>query len=236
MANFMDFTTANPSINLILIDESGSMEDHKKQIKTAVREYQKKFWDFPEADSIAVSICFFNDDIEYGEFKSAKKLKDIRYAPRLGTALNYAIVQCSEYLTNYMEEIQKNKKISPIASFIVFSDGMPYGDRYSEEDGNEAIDLLNKLGVNTIFVPFGEAIESGYGEKKGFKIIKKLETGSDAVEFFSEELSQFSIEQSKFHTAIGSKFFSETVNSKSDDSSDYSNLTAQALDKKWWDF
>ncbi len=237
MANYMNFTTSNPTINLIVIDESGSMEDYDEQIKRGLEKYRKKFLNYPEAGSIAVAVGCFDDDVKFGEFKAVKEMDIPDYHPYDGgTALNYAIVKFSEYLRSYMKEVERETKTTPIASFIFFSDGKPCNDCYSEKKGDEAIELLNRLKVNTIFVPFGEDISEEYGREKGFTCIEKIDTGDEAEEFFAEKLSSFSIEQSKSRIPIGENFFSKAEGEESS-SSDYSNTAKQALeDDAWWNF
>ena len=237
MANYMKFTTSNPTINLIVIDESRSMKDYDEQIKRGLEKYRKKFLNYPEAGSIAVAVCCFDDDVRFGEFKAVKEMDIPDYHPYDGgTALNYAIVEFSESLRKYMKEVERKTKTTPIASFIFFSDGKPYYDRCSEKKGNEAIELLNRLNVNTIFVPFGEGISEEYGREKGFTCIEKIDTGDEAEEFFAEKLSDFSIQQSKIKMPIGEDFFSKAKGEESS-SSDYSNTAKQALeDDAWWNF
>ena len=235
MSNYMDFTSTNPNVNVILVDKSGSMSGDRERVLKGLEGYRRNFLEFPEAGSIAVSICTFSDYVELGDFNQVREMERISYHPNGGTALNYAIITAANHLVKYMEEIEKVKKCSPVASFIVFSDGEPCGDKNSDEEGEAAIDELNFLGVNTIFVPFGKAIKEEYGAKKGFKATRQIGTGEEAVEFFAEELSRFSKEQSKLNVGIGQEFFSKTGESKTGNSSNYSNTANQALKKDaWW--
>ena len=60
MANYMGFTTDNINIFIFVIDASGSMEDNEDEVERGLKKFSKSFEKFPEANSIAVSICQFN--------------------------------------------------------------------------------------------------------------------------------------------------------------------------------
>lgn len=231
MANFFGFSSDKADVYTLLIDGSGSMADDTRGVRTGLESFGRNFDNFSEANSIVVSKSVFRDEnVAIGDFRPIGEFNTDYYADG-GTPLYYAIVKAAEHLKKYMEEIARNTGFNPRATFVVFSDG---GDN---ESGNykkrafHAIEELNCAGVTTVFVAFGDAIRSDFGEKMGFQSTKDVNDREMVVEFF-EELSHSCKEQSKSLKALGSNFFSKAVNNSS--SAGYSNSTAQALEDEDW--
>ena len=61
MSNYMNFSSDNINIFMMLFDESHSMEDDTDSVRTGWKMFQKSFNNFPEANSIAVSLSKFSD-------------------------------------------------------------------------------------------------------------------------------------------------------------------------------
>lgn len=215
MSNYMDFSSDKVNVFLILLDSSGSMENDSSNVKTGLKMYQKSFENFPEVNSIAVSICRFADKVNLSEFTHIKDM-DLSYCAYGGTALHYAIVKAKDYLKEYEREITEKLGVAPRITFILFSDGEPTGDHMSEKDGKNAIEEMNYAGYTTVFVAFGSAIRSDFGKRLGFISTKDIRNREDAVEFFGVELSKSCKEQSRSLRSLGSNFFSQATDAKSE--------------------
>lgn len=231
MSNFMNFSSDKANIFLILLDESGSMEDDERNVKAGLRMYQKSFENFAEANSIAISICRFSDRLKLGEFKQVNNL-DISYSTNGTTALNYSIVKSAQYLKEYIQDVTDTKKIVPGATFIVFSDGKPCDDLMSWSDGKRAIEQLNYAGITTVFVAFGEGIDSGYGKRMEFMSTVDVRDRDTLVNFLGVELSKSCKEQSMSAKSLGANFFSQAANNTKSEA--YSKMAAQALEDTSW--
>lgn len=231
MANFFDFSSDTINIFIILLDSSGSMEDDERNVKRGMKDFIVSFENFPEANSVAVSISRFNDDFYPGEFRLVKDL-DIRYSTNGRTALFYSIVKASEYLNNYVREVTERKKCPPRVTFICFSDGEPCGDMMSESDARRAIEDLNYSGATTVFVAFGNAINSEFGKRLGFMSTTDVTSSEVLEEFLGEKLSESCKEQSRSLKALGENFFSQAVDGNK--SEGYSQTTMQALEDDEW--
>ena len=230
MSNYMNFSSDNINIFMMLFDESHSMEDDTDSVRTGWKMFQKSFNNFPEANSIAVSLSKFSDSFYPEEFHSIENLK-FRYYPDGATALYYSIVMGAEYLTNYINSVTERKGVIPKATFIVFSDGEPYNDKAKRADAQTAIQNLNYAGITTVFVAFGKSISSRFGEEMGFVSTIDVKNRTDLVNFLGVELSKSCKEQSKSMKALGANFFSQANNSQS---TGYSQKTEQALEDLSW--
>jgi len=231
MSNFMDFSTDKVDAFLMLIDKSGSMRDDESSVREGLRMYQKSFENFSEVNSIAVSVCRFADDFYSDEFKHVSNL-NLSYGTGGGTALYYSIYHGAKYLTRYINEVTEAKGIVPRATFIVFSDGEPCGDRMSRGDAKKAIEDLNYAGVTTVFVAFGESIHSDFGKNMGFMSVIDVTDRDTLVNFLGVELSKSCKEQSKSMKSLGANFFSQAVGTT--ESERFSQATTQALEDTDW--
>lgn len=231
MSNFMNFSSDKANIFLILLDESSSMRDDERNVKAGLEMYKKSFENFSEANSIAISICRFADEVRLSEFKRVNDI-NISYSTNGYTALNYSIVKSAKYLEDYVQEVTKSKKIVPRATFIVFSDGMPCQDRMSCKDGKRAIEQLNYAGITTVFVAFGEGIDSEFGKNMGFMSTIDVRDRDTLVNFLGVELSKSCKEQSMSMKSLGANFFSQAVNNTKSET--YSQTAAQALEDTSW--
>ena len=229
--NFFNFSTDKNSIFLLLIDVSGSMSDSENDIRKGIQSFIDSFENFPEKNSISVSLCKFDSDFYKDEFKRIDDLC-IGELPFDGaTALYYSICKGAKILQNYIDEVVETKKILPNATFIVFSDGEPCRDPGNRSDAKKAIRGLNNAGITTAFVAFGEAISSKFGDNLGFMSTIDVNERSKLVEFLGEDLSQSVKRQSKSLKSLGSNFFSKTTQSNSEK---YSAKTQQALEDDDW--
>lgn len=230
--NFIDFSSDKVDIYLILVDNSGSMENEEGKVKRGLKRYKQEFENFPERGSIAVSISMFSDSFKPSPFRRIDEM-DTGYYTGGMTALHYSIVKGIQFLQSYIEEIIDKKGYTPNAFFILLSDGHPCQDSMTFEDAKKEIEKANFAGITTIFVAFGDAISSKYGEEIGFMVTKDVDD-RDAFEDFCEELSESCKEQSKSLKALGKDFFSKATRDQS--SSEYSNKAGQSLeDDSWFD-
>ena len=231
MANFYDFSSDNINIIIFIIDKSGSMENDEDNVREGLSAYKKSFENFPEANSIAISVCKFNGVFEPGDFQKVTKF-DTSYSAWGGTALYYSILQGEQHLNNYVEEVTRRTGCIPRVTFILLSDGEA-GDRsVTWEDAKDAIERLNLAGVTTAFIAFGSAIESEFGKNLGFMATIDVKDRETLVNFLGVELSKSCKEQSKSLKALGANFFSKAVDSSK--SEGYSQTTKQALDDDEW--
>lgn len=231
MANFYDFSSDKINIFLILLDSSNSMSGDSNNVSNGLKAFKESFNDFYLANSIAVSVCRFNRDFFYGEFRPVKEM-DTRYATGGATALNYAIVTAQNYLFSYVHEVVERTGIIPKVTFVCFSDGEPYNDRMSSSCGKAAIEKMNYSRVTTAFAAFGGEISSQYGKDMGFMATVDVTKRSDLLNFLGVELSNSCKEQSQSLKTLGSSFFSRTV--EKSESQGYSQTTAQALEDNSW--
>lgn len=231
MENFMDFSSDRVNVFFMLIDSSGSMEDDASNVRKGLEMYKRSFQNFPESNSIAVSISKFDDSFYPADFRPITDL-DISYHAGGATALHYSIVQGAKRLKEYMQEITAQKGIVPRGTFIIFSDGVPCNDPFTMKDGKRAIEELNLAGVTTVFVAFGEAITSNFGKELGCMSTIDVTNREKLVNFLGVELSKSCKEQSKSMKSLGANFFSQAAgNNKSEG---YSQTTAQVLEDTAW--
>jgi len=168
---------------------------------------------------------------EPDEFKRVNECK-LEYCANGATALYYSICEGAKYLKHYISEVTRRTECIPRATFIVFSDGEPCHDRMYESDAQNAISDLNYAGVTTVFVAFGNAIQSEFGKRLGFQSTLDVDNRETLVNFLGIELSKSCKEQSKSLKALGSNFFSQAV--KNENSEGYSQTTAQVLEDDSW--
>lgn len=228
MANIYKFSSDKINIFEILIDRSGSMQSDEANVRTGLMQYKQSFEDFPEANSIAVAISKFSDGCQLGDFKHVTDI-DTNYYTGGSTALFYSIVKATEHLVNYIDELTKRTGCTPKATFVLFSDGEPCEDPMTWSDGRKAIEKLNYMGIDTVFVAFGEAISSKFGERLGFKCTEEVVNRETVTHFLGDVLSKSCKEQSQRHASLGADFFSKANNSKG-----YSSRAAQVLDNDSW--
>lgn len=231
MANFYDFSSDKIDIFAMLIDSSTSMKVSEKDVRNGLDLYKKSFENFPEANSIAVSVCKFNSSFYPDDFRPVSSFST-EYSTKGATALYYSICKAAEHLNNYISEVTTRTGCIPRATFIVFSDGEPCDDRMREEDAKETIEKLNYAGATTVFVAFGDAIESDFGKRLGFMATIDVTDRETLVNFLGVELSKSCKEQSRSLKALGANFFSQAVDNGN--SQGYSHTTAQALEDESW--
>lgn len=227
MANIYEFSSDKIDIFAMNIDKSGSMGESASDVRRGLEMYKESFEGFPEANSIAVSLSTFSDNFYPGEFKSVSEFSTY-FSADGGTALHYSIVKGGEYLQNYMKEVLEKTGVIPRATYIVFSDGQPCGDPGSPSKSKAMINKLNMAGITTVFVAFGPAMTSEFGQELGFQSTIKVESRETLSNFLGQELSKSCKEQSKSLKALGSNFFSQAVGNEN--SQGYSHASSQALD------
>lgn len=231
MANFFDFSSDKINIFLLLLDASDSMRDDVGNVRKGLQLFKESFEGFFLANSIVVSVCYFNDDFYPGDFLPVKKM-DTSYSTDGRTALNYAIVEAGDYLNKYVHEVVRRTRLTPKVTLVCFSDGHPCGDRKYRSDGQEAIKKMNYAGVTTGFAAFGGEINAQFGKDMGFMSTVDVTKREDLLNFLGVELSNSCKEQSQSLKALGANFFSQAVDKSQ--SQEYSQTTAQALEDNSW--
>lgn len=230
MANVYNFSSDRIYVYLFLIDKSGSMDGDEENMRAGLRAYKKSFENFPEANSIAISRSTFNGDVYLQDFRPLNEMDTEDYYADGGTAIYYAITEGAKHLKRYMQEIAEKLAIKPIGTLVVLSDGKSEWDRETRGAAKKAIENLNYMGVNTVFVAFGEGLSSNFGKALGFSATTDVRNRESLVTFM-EILSKSCKEQSKSVKALGANFFSKAANSSS---AGCSRTTAQVLDDEDW--
>lgn len=231
MGNLYEFSTDRINIFSLVVDSSSSMGPHTSDMRRGLRMYKDSFKNFPEAESMAISVNLFDGYYHESDFKGINDF-DINYSTDGCTAIYYSICQGTEQLLDYINEVTNKTGCIPRATFIVFSDGEPCDDRNTEYDAKEAIKKLNYAGITTVFVAFGNAISSEFGKELGFMSTIDVNDKSVLTTFLGEELSRSCKEQSQSIRALGSNFFSKAI--KNSNSEKYSQKTKQALEDDDW--
>lgn len=239
MSNVTKFSSDQVYVYILVIDESGSMDRDEKNVIDGIRNLKESLQGFPESNSIAISISKFNSYFHPGEFRTVQDIST-NYSADGGTALYYSIQQAADHLQDYLNEIRKINKIEPTAvTYFLLSDGMSSGGFIDMDEKNgervckEVIESMNLQGINTAFVAFGEAINSGFGKKLGFKATIDIKDRSQLLEFLGVHLSESIKNQSQRLEPLGANFFSKAAGYSSA-SEGYSNTTAQALEDDSW--
>ena len=231
MANYYNFSSDKIDIFLLLLDSSGSMDDDVANVRKGLELFRESFNGFYLANSIVVSVCYFNDDFYAGDFRPVMEM-DTRYSTDGRTALNYALVKAGEYLNICVRDVVRRTGVTPKVTLVCFSDGHPCGDRMYTSDGQEAIKKMNYSGVTTAFAAFGGEINAQYGKDMGFMATIDVTNREDLLNFLGVELSNSCKEQSQSLKALGANFFSQAV--EKSQSQEYSQTTAQALEDNSW--
>lgn len=233
MADFYDFSSDKINVFYLLIDSSGSMGTYERDVIQGIREYKRSFENFPEVDSIAVSLSDFAGNFYPKNFTRVSEISE-EYHAEGATALYYSIVKGAEHLEKYIDNIVQKKRCVPRATFIVFSDGRPEHDMAKKSVAKKTIKRLNMAGITTVFVAFGDAMESEFGKKLCFQSTVDVNADKEIlVNFLGKELSKSCKEQSRSMKALGANFFSQAV-SNSNSITGYSTKTAQALEDDDW--
>lgn len=231
MANFYDFSSDRINAYVLLLDSSGSMGDDVYNCRKGLTLFKESFETFYLKNSIVVSVCRFNREFYPGEFRPVREMSDHYYADG-ATALNYSISKSADLLCNYVREVVKRTGIVPRATFVCFSDGEPYYDKMTDEQGREAIARMNYSGIDTAFAAFGKEISSEYGRKQGFKATIDVTNRSALLNFLGVTLPNSCKEQSQSYKSLGADFFSQGM--QKSQSQGYSQRTEQVLEDDDW--
>lgn len=230
MNHYFGFTSDRSNIFFMGLDVSGSMDGCQKDMKRGLEAYKRQFGSFSEASSVAIAKCTFGNGFYAEPFKALSEFDTSYGVNRENTALYDAIVYGAKYLLDYMKQVKEKTGNAVRATFIIASDGGDNNSRSEYHQAKKTIENLNYAGITTVFVAFGEAINSKFGEKMGFMSVKDVsKDGEEIVDFF-EQLSQSCKEQSKSLKALGANFFSRATSS----STGYSNKTEQVLEDEDW--
>lgn len=231
MSNVYNFSSDKIDIFFLLLDGSGSMDCQEYSMREGLQFFKKSFESFPEKDSIAISVSKFASNYYPEDFMKIDQF-NVSYSASGYTALYYSIIKGAETLKKYMAEVAERTGVTPRATFVLFSDGHSCEDRASYTDAKRVVEELNYMGITTVFVAFGDAISCEFGTQMGFQSTLDVNNRDTLVNFLGIELSKSCKEQSKSLKALGANFFSSAVGSEN--SENYSQKTAQALDDDSW--
>ncbi len=231
------FGTDQISIFHLVLDCSASMESDYDAMCKGLKMYKNSIVEFSKNDSNSIAICIsrFNDRYTPGDFKTPEDM-DISYRVGGNTAMYDAIQYGAKQLDEYVLQVIRENNVRPNVTFLLFTDGESNSDSIEDsyETAEQKIKMLNEMGVNTVFVAFGESVQSELGVKLGFKATIDINDRSVLEKFMGKELSRSTIEQSKNIRSLGSNFFSKATSNES--SQKMSNEAKSAIeDRKWLD-
>lgn len=212
-----DFASDTIDIIALVYDYSGSMDSYQSSMKKANKAFYNSFSKFEEKGSVAIAKARFASFFDMTTFDSIDKF-DTTYSSGGGTRLYYAIVEAGEKVIAYYNEIVKRLNVRPKITFLVFSDGDDNESKGYYAQAKNMVTELNSLDATTVFVAFGEAIESGIGDDLKFSCTKDINSVEELVQCMGTELSKSCKEQSKSAYSLKSEFFSKAdKNSEEDD-------------------
>ena len=171
----------------ILIDASGSMEEHNSNVSEALRaELVEKNKDIDDACHMRAARADFGEG--YYLINKFVEIKDFntRYRARNEwTDLYGSIVKAAEFCKNTIEE---KEGYTIRMQFVVFTDGAHNTGGYSLFDAANAVEELNSLGVLTTIVDFGynnqDVIDS-----LGFQVVRSCSNNKKELFGFVKTMS-----------------------------------------------
>lgn len=213
-----DFSSDNINIIALLYDQSGSMEYYISAMRQANNAFYSDFSKFEERGSIAISKAVFSNYYHMSPFQEVKHFST-DYRADSATHLYSSIAKMVESTIAYYNELVSRLNVRARITFLVFTDGEDNEDdgRYFNNAKN-AVMQLNSLDATTVLVAFGDAINSGVGDKLGFTCTKNITTVKELVACLGSELSKSCKEQSRSSYSLKSEFFSKASKDANTDS------------------
>lgn len=194
------------NINLIFlgIDQSGSMDSFRKDMKHSLNEFKDALANAKEAEEILVARADFEDTITVGGYK---KISEFHTSFQAGgcTAMYDAVTEGTQKLKEYRQYL-KDQGVRVKAVFAVFSDGLDNASRSSFSEARKCVNFLNDEEITTAFISFGgEAAKEA--NDLGFRNILDVTSSASELRRAFDCLSKSVIESSKSVVADGDDFF-----------------------------
>lgn len=170
----------NENVNLMFlgIDESGSMDTFRSDMKKSLIDFKDALLNSKEVDEILVARAnFYNNKTDIGGYKKIEDF-DTDYETYGQTPLYDVIIEGTEKLTQYMDYL-KQQGMRVKAVFAIFSDGDDTSSAASLNEAKAKIKELNDREIVTAFISFGGQADSE-AKRLGFKNI--LSVGASASE------------------------------------------------------
>lgn len=194
------------NINLIFlgIDQSGSMDSFRNDMKLSLNAFKDALTNSKEADEILVARADFEDTITVGGYK---KISGFDTAFRAGgcTAMYDTITEGTLKLREYRQYL-KDQGVRVKAVFAVFSDGLDNASKSSFSEARKCVNFLNDEEITTAFISFGgEAAKEA--KDLGFRNILDVTSSASELRKAFDCLSKSVIESSRSVVADGDDFF-----------------------------
>lgn len=194
------------NINLIFlgIDQSGSMDSFRNDMKLSLNVFKDALTNSKEADEILVARADFEDTITVGGYK---KISGFDTAFRAGgcTAMYDTITEGTLKLREYRQYL-KDQGVRVKAVFAVFSDGLDNASKSSFSEARKCVNFLNDEEITTAFISFGgEAAKEA--KDLGFRNILDVTSSASELRKAFDCLSKSVIESSRSVVADGDDFF-----------------------------
>ncbi len=194
------------NINLIFlgIDQSGSMDSFRKDMKHSLNEFKDALANAKEAEEILVARADFEDTITVGGYKKISEF-DTSFQAGGCTAMYDAVTEGTQKLKEYRQYL-KDQGVRVKAVFAVFSDGLDNASRSSFSEARKCVNFLNDEEITTAFISLGgEAAKEA--NDLGFRNILDVTSSASELRRAFDCLSKSVIESSKSVVADGDDFF-----------------------------
>lgn len=194
------------NINLIFlgIDQSGSMDSFRNDMKHSLNAFKDALINSKEADEILVARADFEDTVAVGGYKQISRF-DTAFRAGGCTAMYDAVTEGTQKLRQYRQYL-KDQGLRVKAVFAVFSDGLDNASRSSFSEAKKCVNVLNDEEITTAFISFGgEAAKEA--KDLGFRNILDVTSSASELRKAFDCLSKSVIESSKSVVADGDDFF-----------------------------
>lgn len=199
-----EIDSENINLMFLAIDNSGSMGQFVKEMRSSLDDFKNALENSKEADEILVARADFSDQISIGGYKKISEFNTDFYANGC-TAMFDAIVKGKEKLAEYRNFL-KNEGMRVKCVFSVFSDGLDNMSMNSFTDAKNAIEYLNNEEITTAFISFGgEATQTA--KDLGFRNLLDVSSSASDLRKAFNCLSKSVIESSKSVVADEDDFF-----------------------------
>ena len=200
-----DFPADIAYLTVLMFDDSGSMASYRDTVRKFMRILVEE--KYSERASMMISLSFFSgaDNIYVAPVESidgvTKKIDIVtkKYTANGGrTAFYDAVHVACKYMLNYIRVLQAKFNLEVKGLFMALSDGDDNESKASSAYSVPAeIRKLHREGVDTVFVPFGNAINASLGHRLGFQQTTQVDKNHQALLECSRAMSRRMDEGSK---------------------------------------
>lgn len=190
--------TADPDYFKIVLDNSGSMDKHRKVVEEALEKYKDDLLVIDESSSIFISRADFAEYYKETPYNSVENLSTVYSAPYGGTHLYTAIVKSVNTTLTEQEKLIE-EAYEPRMTIIILSDGKECSGscaEYGVSSAKKAVENAICHGITMVFVDFGG--ENGDIPKQlGFQSIYSCENSDMALKDAFKKITSSCIRQSQ---------------------------------------